>query len=360
MDWSVETTDFRLIAGAAALSAIVSFAASMILLRINPLIDSPNGRSSHAAPASRAGGVAIFMGWLAGVTAFNVLRNAASGPAPAIDPGVLGLLAGAGLSFAAGLLDDAKSQRASVKLGAQLAAAIAFVALAGALRSAPAPFLGFIELGPFASVVTVFWIVAFMNAYNFMDGLNGIAASCAGAGLAAMAVAAAVSGLAPIAVLCLLSAAALAGFLPINMRTGRLFMGDSGSQFAGFLIAALAVLIANGSAGGVSIYFVPVVFAPFLFDVTFTLADRMRRRQNIFSAHREHIYQRLAHGGLGHATVTGLYFGLTAFSIAVATLMALLPPQDQWIAPAALLICLAGPAFLLSRRRGEASAGAGD
>lgn len=343
------------LAGGAGLAALlVALLMSRLAIAQGWLPDHPNGRSSHQRVTPRSGGVAVFAGWLAGL---GVLAFAGD---PDFIPGALRLVLLAGAVFALGLIDDILELRALWKFVGQVAAAIAYVAIFGPLSFAPAPFVGDVPLGLLAAPITVFWIVGFMNAFNFMDGVNGIAAACAGFVLFAVAVAGANLDIGVWAMSAGVAAASLVGFLPQNFPGGRLFMGDNGSQTVGFLLAAMAVGAANASDGAVSALFIPTAMAPFIFDVGFTLLHRAARRQSIPTAHREHLYQLLLRLGLSHAAVTSIYLSLTALSTAAAIAMLRLEPQNQWLAPLAILIVLSAPAILVFRRAQRAGLLAGD
>lgn len=331
-----------LIAGAALLAALLTFLSGRFFARRSWLADLPGVRSSHLAPTPRTGGAAIMTGFLAAALAL-----AAGAPA---------LLTFAALclgAFALGLVDDARPMPAALKLIGQGVIGSAFVFLFGPVESVPLPFVGDLDLGPAAPALTVFWIVAFMNAFNFMDGANGIAATAAIFALSALGVAAAGAGAEPWASFSVIAAAALFGFLPLNFPQARLFMGDGGSQSIGFIIAALAALLAAGEAP-VSALFMPTVFMPFLFDVAFTLAHRAARKRNIAQAHNEHLYQLLIRLGATHATVTTVYLGLIAFSTVAAIFAGSLPPSWQFAAPICLFAIFLAPAFAVFRKASAA------
>lgn len=336
------------LAGVAAL--IVSYFVARFVARSGVLLDRPNERSSHRAATPRSGGVAVFAGWATGLAVVAAL----AGSPTILDFGVRLMLL-AGFVLLIGLADDLYAPRAIFKFGGQIAAAALFVAVFGALENAPLPFAGDTMLGPLAAPLTIFWIVAFMNAFNFMDGVNGIASACGAFALFAISIAAAFSGAFFWAVAAAMCGAAIIAFLPVNFPRGRLFMGDNGSQTIGFLIAAIAVGAANETGGATSALFVPVAMLPFVFDVGFTLAHRLLRKQDVLAAHREHLYQLLLRMGSSHAEVTGIYLSLTALSTAAAVLMLRLSPGEQWYAAAAAALLMGAPAVLLfmkARRMG--------
>lgn len=331
-----------LIAGAAILAAALTFLSGRFFARRKWLADMPGARSSHQTPTPRTGGAAIMIG-------FTLAALALATSAPALLK-FLGVAAGA---FALGLVDDARPLPAAAKLLSQIAVAGAFVFLFGPVAGVPLPVIGDVALGPAAPALTVFWIVAFMNAYNFMDGANGIAAAAAIFALSALAVAAAGAGASPWGAVSVIAAAALFGFLPLNFPQARLFMGDGGSQLIGFIAAALPCLAASGPTP-VSALFMPTVLMPLLFDVAFTLAHRLGRRRNIAEAHNEHLYQLLIRLGASHARVTTLYLGLVAVSTVAAIFAGALPAALAFAAPAALFLAFLAPALLIFRRASAA------
>jgi len=310
---------------------VVAMSASRILSRSEILPDKPNHRSSHENVTSRAGGLAICGGWLVGLIILAVFSGVAEIARYSALIGGLTLLA-----MGVGFVDDKWSVPAFIKFFGQLAVAAIFVVLFGALAFAPVPFFGEIALGAAGAVVTVLWIVGFMNAFNFMDGANGVAAGAASVGLSAFAIIAAFSGVPFAAAAAILMALACFGFLPANLARGKLFMGDNGSQSVSFAIACLGIYAANETGGRVSALVMPVIFLPFIFDVSWTLLHRAIRKKNIMSAHREHNYHLLLRFGASHLKVALIYMALTAFSSAAAILMLALPPATQWLAPAFL------------------------
>lgn len=334
------------------IAALVVFLTARLIsqeaIRARVLPDRPNHRSSHERATSRAGGIGIFVGWIAGM---SIVAAFSGDYAAAVTAGVFSCLAL--LAFVIGLADDIWSLSPLWKFSGQAAVASLFCMVFAPLALFPAPFVGLQEIGPFGVALTVLWIIGFMNAYNFMDGVNGIAAGSALAGLIIFSVIAAFSG-APIAgVFAILLALACFGFLPSNLIKGRLFMGDGGSQLIGFLIPALGGYAANLSGGQVSFFVMPVIFLPFLVDVAWTLVHRSFRGQNILTGHREHVYQLLLRRGFSHAEVAVAYMSLVMVSGAAAILMLTLPPGRQWFIPFSLGAILLGAAVMIFRNAAE-------
>ena len=335
-----------ILAAAAALTASVGYSASMFAARWRKFLDHPNNRSSHSAAIPRSGGLAIFGAWCAGL----FVLAAFSGDIPsAVRAGLISLCGGGALLI--GLTDDRLGLAPVWKFAGQIVVAALFIALFGPLTAAPLPFFGDVTLGPVWGVaVSILWIVAFMNAFNFMDGANGLAAGAAAVGLAWVSVIASYTGAPFLASAALLLALAAAGFLPENLKRGRLFMGDNGSQAIGFLIAAFAVLGVNWTGGRMNALIVPVIFMPLIFDVAWTLASRLIRRQNLLEAHREHLYQLMMRLGASHASVAVIYMALTCFSAAAAILMLTTPAALHGLFPLMLALIYAAGAISISRR----------
>lgn len=334
----------------ATIGALAAYATTHLMTRVAArsdfLLDEPNRRSSHVKAVPRSGGAAVVSGWLAGVILVAGFAgwSGLAMQALALAPLVLG-------AFFFGLADDRLNLRPPTKLFFQIVIAALFVAAFGPLKSAPLPFIGEIALAaPAGALVTALWIVGFMNAFNFMDGVNGIAAACGALALAAVAAAAAFAGAPLWAVSAGLGAVALLAFLPMNFPQARLFLGDNGSQAAGFLIAASAVGAASAGNGAVSALFIPTLMLPFLFDVAFTLAHRARRGCNVLAAHREHLYQLLLRLGLSHVAVTSLYLTLTALSATAALLLLRAPAPGQWFVPAVMAVLMFWPAYAIYGR----------
>ncbi len=292
--------------GAAGVAFLVALALVPALVRFaigRDLLDVPNARSSHEVPTPRLGGLAVIAGsWAA---------------APFVEGGLL-LLVAATLAGLVGVLDDLVDLRFWVKALGQAAVALAF------LLAVPPPIVeGAGLLWPLALLFGTVWVVAVVNAYNFMDGIDGIAggtailnalflfalAGASGAGLVTLA------GLPALA-------AATAGFLLWNLSPARIFLGDSGSHFLGFFLGAAALYMPPvGGNPFLAFVVAAAIFTPFLFDTAFTLVRRARAGKNVFSAHREHIYQRITPDPTRHRQVSLVYFGLSTVS-GLATLLA--------------------------------------
>ncbi|MCB9103922.1 MAG: polysaccharide biosynthesis protein [Anaerolineales bacterium] len=280
------------------------------------MVDVPNSRSSHLTTTPRGGGLAIVIvalcGWLVYARTNPVLL---SGPFWAA---VGGAFIVAGVSW----LDDMRPLSYRLRLGAHSLAALLVIWQIGFWQQVNLPLLGSVNLGWVGLVITFIWLVGLTNAYNFMDGLDGLAGSqgvVAGIGWGIVGL---VYGQPAISLLGFLLAAGCLGFLGHNWPPAKIFMGDVGSAFLGFSLALLPLLAANpldGSPGHAAAPVVGVLLLwPFIFDTGLTLLRRLRQGENVFAAHRSHLYQRLSIVGYPHLMVTTLYTGLAMVGLLLA------------------------------------------
>lgn len=293
-------------------------------------LDMPGERSSHTRPTPKGGGVGIVLAFLVGIAV--LYRYAAFGRIA--DPYFRAvILAAAGIAVVA-YLDDLFYWRASVKLLAQLAAALLAVGAGLSLPFLRLPWLGTVELGWLGPVVTLAWIVAATNAMNFIDGLNGLAAGVSAIACLVLAAVGAWLGASFLYFAALILLAGLLGFLPFNFPKARIFMGDVGSQFCGFLLAVLAVVAGRFEAVELSVALVPMLLAGVLFDVAFTLLRRFLAGDRLAQAHRTHLYQLAHRSGVPGVRVTLVHWGFAAWGGMCCALFLLAAPawKPLWVA----------------------------
>ncbi|MCB1749146.1 MAG: glycosyltransferase family 4 protein [Gammaproteobacteria bacterium] len=292
-------------------------------LRRQGVLDHPNARSLHAAPVPRGGGLAVVVTVMA-AHAYGVAQGGAGGSGPLAAWALIALACGA-----LGWLDDFRPRPAGLRLVVQFVLAALFVTLVLPLPPLPPPLA---VAAASALTVCVVWSV---NLYNFMDGADGFAASQAllGVGGALLLPGTALS--APVLPVALALAGACAGFLRWNRPPARVFMGDVGSYFIGFELAAVALL--DIRAGGPACAWL-ILFLPFLVDATLTLLWRMWRGQRWWAAHRDHAYQRLVIDGWSHARLLG---ALAVLNVGLCWPLAWWARQQPSLAPVALGIGVA-------------------
>ena len=272
------------------------------------LLDVPNDRSSHTTATPRGGGIAIAVVTMLGVA----LAAAAGWISTALAAAIVG---GGSLVATVGWIDDRRGLSAPVR-------AIAHVVSAGWalywLHGLPALQLGIevIPLGWVGGIAAAVGIVWMTNLYNFMDGIDGLAsgeATIIGGFVGALLAAAGHPGLATVA---WLVAASSAGFLVWNWAPAKLFMGDVGSGFLGFVLAVLAVASENMRA--VPLLTWVTLSSAFVVDATATLVRRVLHGEQWYSAHRRHAYQRAVQGWMSHRRVTTIVLVLDVALCALA------------------------------------------
>ncbi|HEX9486015.1 MAG TPA: glycosyltransferase family 4 protein [Gemmatimonadales bacterium] len=257
------------------------------------VIDIPNARSSHEVATPTGGGASIAVTLLVGIALAGALRWI---PRPL----ALALTGGGAAVAAVGWLDDRIGLRARTRLAVHfLAAAWAVLWIHGV--SSLNLGVGRLALGPAGEVLAVLGIMWAINLYNFMDGIDGLAAAEAVTvgvmgGLIALA-----QGERALAVVAVLTAASCGGFLMQNWPPARIFMGDVGSGLLGFAFGTIAVA---SERTAVPLLAWVILLGVFVFDATVTLMRRLRRRHRLYDAHRHHAYQRALRTGLSHRGVT--------------------------------------------------------
>ena len=304
----------------AAVALVASALLSAVVAWAGPL-DRPRARGSHDRAVATTGGIAIMAGASLGLLVFALLAARVShalGQAAAC-------LAFAGAAGLLGALDDLYDFGAKAKLAGQVALALAFAVFVGRIEFLPLTGDLNVWAGPvFGTLGTALWLVVAGNAVNFMDGADGLAAGFVAVASAAFTVACFLGGAPALGAAALAGAGAAAGFLPWNVALRRLFQGDAGALFCSFLLASLAVVAAGARGrGAVPVWFAPLVLLPLLTDVLLTLLGRARRRQPLFEAHREHLYQRwLAATDKPHAALAWRAWAIAALygAVAVASL----------------------------------------
>jgi len=271
------------------------------------ILDLPNSRSSHQAVVPRGGGVAIAL------AALGALSLVGSGLGSRATPVLLGAIALA----VVGLCDDRFSLPAGLRMFAQLVVALAVVLALGGLERLPLPPPLDWPLGVLGTSLAALWIVAVVNFFNFLDGIDGLAALQATITAAGVALA---DWDPAVGLLAAALAGAALGFLPFNWAPASVFLGDVGSYFLGFTLAALP-LAATNEWRSRAVLFVAVSLWLFLADATWTLVRRGLRGERVHEPHREHLYQQLARR-FGHSRVT-LSIGVASAALTAVALLAL-------------------------------------
>jgi len=330
----------------AGVSFVIAWVVTYAMIRLAPrvgFVDKPGHRKIHDNPKPLGGGVGIFLGFavpLAGVLAvvltssavpfsvFNGVKFLQDGTYDAYwsgarqqAPMALAILGGALVLHVMGLMDDRRAMGPYSKLLVQLGVAAALVTAFEPLRVLTA-------LGPVASIVlTVLWITAITNAFNFLDNMDGLSAGVAAVCTAAFLVAALTIGQWFVAAALALLLGALLGFLWFNFPPARIFQGDAGSLVVGFLLGVLTVRTTflrpgqDFGAGWYAVFAPVIVLAVPLYDLVVVSIIRLSRGKSPFQGDTNHFSHRLVARGMSRRTaVLCIYLVTAATSVAAVVL----------------------------------------
>lgn len=279
-------------------------------------IDEPKARGLHTVPTPRLGGVAIFAGIAASALVF-------------LPEDAQAILLGALVIVAVGAADDLIDLSADVKLAGQALGA-AIPVLAGVRVDAMTlPFLGRVELGASAYVLTAVAIVAVINIVNFIDGVDGLAAGvCTIAGFT-FAIIALDLGRVEAGLLAMGTAGAGLGYLRYGFHRASIFMGDSGSNLLGYMLAVIAVQGALKTNAVVALLFPLVILAVPILDSSFVIAKRIKYGKPIYTADAWHFHHRFANIGFSPLKTTIYLYAWTLVLAALALALRFVPYSDD-------------------------------
>ncbi len=311
-----------------------------------PILDHPNHRSAHHRPTPKGGGLGPVFAFILGMLA---LYHAAPF-APLAEPRYTGLVLAAVAMAGVALADDVRDFRFIVKLLAQAAAAVVAIAAGLVLTRLSLPLVGEVELGALGVALTLFWIIGCTNAVNFMDGLDGLVGGVVLVACLALAAIGAIEGGVFVLAASLFLAAGFAGFLPFNIHPARIFMGDVGSQFAGFMLAVLGVAAAGFEANQLSFLVVPLLLNGLLWDAAFTLLRRALAGERVSEAHRSHLYQMAQRAGVPTRLVAAAHWGFALLGAALALVFLALPAEHKPLVVLPALLAQAGWTLWVVRR----------
>ena len=313
--------DLLLIVGEALLVAIaVSFLMCPLVksfaYKIGAIDVPKDNRRMHKKPVPRLGGLAIFMGFMVSILLFA-----------SIDHEMQGILLGAVIIVVLGVVDDMTPLRAYFKFFVQIVAALVAVFHGVVIETLSNPNIfsqsPYWNLGWIAIPVTVLWIVGITNAVNLIDGLDGLACGVSTISALTMLVIALLVSESGIAVIMASLVGACLGFMPYNRNPAKMFMGDTGSTFLGYILATISIQ-------GLFKYYAIVSFAvPFLilglpmFDTLFAIIRRLAHGQNPMAPDRGHIHHRLIDMGLNQKqAVAALYVVSSILGLSAVVLTA--------------------------------------
>ena len=278
------------------------------------LIDEPNERKIHKKPISRLGGIAIFSSTM---LTFLFLVFLSYYPYGSL---LSGILLGSSLMFFLGLVDDIYTLNAKFKLFIQIAIATLVYLLGVKIDSVINPFGGVIQLGHFSYIITVLWIVGISNAVNFIDGIDGLAGSVITVNSITLGIIA-VAMVPPnpmSALIAFILAGSMLAFLTYNFNPAKIFMGDSGALFSGFLLATLSITgVMKVATLAIMLPF--VVLAVPIIDMTYASLRRISKGKSPFVADSEHIHHKLLKAGFSQNMTVAILTSIAIVAGAIAS-----------------------------------------
>lgn len=269
------------------------------------VVDFPNHRKKHKKVTPRLGGLAIFIGALLG----GLYLQPSHEHLPAVILGALTILV-------TGLLDDRYDIRPIIKLSGQLIAASFLISSGLIIERVTLPFIGMMDLGFLSVLITVLWVVGVTNAINLIDGLDGLATGVTTIALICILIMAFLDGSSIAAALSTILIGANLGFLYHNFYPAKIYMGDIGSNFLGYMIAVISMLGLFKNITFFSFIIPIIILAIPIFDTLFAIFRRAYHKESIMQADRKHIHYQLIDAGYGHRqTVFIIYIFSALFGL---------------------------------------------
>lgn len=281
-------------------SYILTPMAIKLAVRVGAM-DAPDARKVHREPIPRMGGLAIYVAFVVAVLATAPYNQQ-----------VMGILIGSTVIVAVGILDDLYQLAAKVKLAGQIVAAAVLLFFDIRIDWVMNPFGGeMIYFDWLAIPITIFWIVGLTNTVNLIDGLDGLAAGVSTIAAVSILFIAADMGIVVVALLLAALAGGAVGFLKYNMNPAKVFMGDTGSMFLGYVLAAVAIVGAVKSAATIALIVPIVALGLPILDTAFAILRRKLSGEPIFKPDKGHLHHRLLAMGLSQKQAVWLMYGIS-------------------------------------------------
>ncbi|MDQ6962556.1 MAG: glycosyltransferase family 4 protein [Mariprofundaceae bacterium] len=307
------------------------------MLRRVQIMDVPNERSSHHQPTPRGGGIAIVLTFMIGMLSILLLGEETHIKEEYFYAFAFSSFLIAAISF----YDDISAKSFKVKLFTHMIAVVVLLSCGVVLDVMSLPVLGEVHLSWVGWLISFFWLLGLTNAYNFMDGIDGLAAGTAVIVSAFFAYITFVQGSHFIYICCYTIFAGALGFLFFNVSPARIFMGDVGSAFLGFTFATMAIIAARYDHSHTSFLVMPLLLFHFIFDTVFSMSRRILAGENAWQAHRTHLYQLCVQIGCSHHQVTMFLCGLCCVQGFAAVAMVNISGEARLFIFAPFVLCYA-------------------
>ncbi|MDF5718994.1 MAG: MraY family glycosyltransferase [Rhizonema sp. PD37] len=314
-------------------------------------VDKPGDRKVHQRPMVRLGGVSIFTG-----TIFSLMIVWCLGGFGHLSPEkewqIWGVILGGIGFFLIGLADDLLNLSPFLRLFLQIVVAIGAWKAGVSIEFLSIPTMGMVDLNWLSMPITVIWLVGMVNAINWIDGLDGLAAGVSGiASIVMLFVALFMHQPAAALIAAALGGASL-GFLRYNFNPAQIFMGDGGSYFMGFTLAAVGIIGLVKTPAVTAILLPYLILAVPIVDMSAVILTRLRRGKSPFTADKSHLHHRLLHAGLSHRLTVLFIYSLTLWVGSLALAVAGIPSGITYACGAtSLLSCTCWQVWKNSRQQ---------
>ena len=306
-------TYFVLFLIAAFSSALITPLLRRLCERFGLVAGPSSERHVHRTPIPRLGGIGIFLSVLVALSSLSLVHNLLTQNLRGDIKSIGAFLLCSLLVVALGAYDDIRGANAMVKFVALGVITVMFYALGGRIEGLSIPFFGQVTLHPIAGfLLTVAWVVGIANAFNLIDGVDGLAAGSALFSSLVLLTISLIQGRPLMAVMLLALTGALAGFLRYNFNPASIFLGDSGSLFVGFALAALSIMGSQKASTAVAVAIPILAFGLPVVDATVTIGRRLLSGKPIFQGDREHIHHMLLARGWSQRRVALVLYAVSA------------------------------------------------
>ena len=293
----------------AIITALISFMITPLVkklaIKVNAIDIPKDERRVHNKPIPVMGGLAIYMAFVLGTILYNGILTTSQ----------IGIIIGATIILIGGIIDDIKDLSPKYKVLIQVMAAICLLISGVRISFVTNPFREFypyLSIGWINIPVTIIWIVGVTNAFNLIDGLDGLAAGIAFISSVTLMIVSLLNGRLEAAFLTAVLSGAILGFLPYNFNPASIFMGDTGSQLLGFLLAAISI---EGAIKSATVFVIAVPILAFglpIYDTLFAMIRRKVNGKSMMQADKGHLHHRLLDMGLNQKQVVIIMYFISA------------------------------------------------
>ncbi len=307
-----------------------------------------DNRRVHKVPVPLIGGLAIYLAFTISVILFTELNQR-----------IVGLLIGGTFIMLSGLADDIRPLGPKTKLLLQVIGAVILICFGISIRYVTNPFdrvTGMADIGIFSIPATIFWIVGVTNAFNLIDGLDGLAAGIASISCITLFIVSVLNGRMGTAALTAALAGSTIGFLPYNFNPAKIFMGDTGAQFLGFILAAISIEGAIKSAAAIAITVPILALGLPIYDTLMAIIRRSLNKKPVMQGDRGHLHHKLLDMGLSQrqaVVVMYIISGLLGISAIFATELSTVQSFFVLISVLCIILILSKEVGLLKKNKGE-------